>query len=169
MRYSILTLAACAPLAACNPAPSAPADTAAAVAAVKAVEGGMLAAFKAHDAAKPASFYTADAEIMVPFEAVVRGGDVAKSTAEDFKDPAFSIDFTNTRTEVAAGGDMAFTHGTFHVTYPNPAPKKPDTMDGRYVTVFRKQADGSWKAVQDISTPGAPATPPQDAPAASNG
>jgi uncharacterized protein (TIGR02246 family) len=169
MRYSILTLAACAPLAACNPAPSGPDDTSAAVASVKAVEAGMLAAFKARDPAKAASFYTADAEIMVPFEAVVRGSDTAKSTAEDFKDPAFAIDFTNTRTEVAAGGDMAFTHGTFHVTYTNPATKKPDTMDGSYVTVFRKQADGSWKAVQDISTPGPVATPPQDVPGASNG
>ena len=163
MRYAILALAACAPLAACNQAaaPSAPADTGAAVAAVKGVEDQMLAAFKARDAAKAASFYTADAEVMVPFAPVVRGSDAAKSMGNDFKDPAFSIDFTNTRTEAA--GDMAFTHGTFRVTYTNPATKKPDTMQGSYVTVFRKQADGSWKAVQDISSPGAPSAPPQDA------
>ena len=74
MRISVLALAACAPLAACNPAP---ADTGAAIAAVKAAEDGMLAAFKAHDAAKAASFYTADAEIMVPFDAAVRGSDAA--------------------------------------------------------------------------------------------
>ena len=87
----------------------------------------------------------------------------------DFADPSFSIEFVNTRTEVAAGGDMAFTHGTFHVTYTNPANQRPGAVDGSYVTVFRKQADGSWKAVQDISTPGPMATPPQDAPVAGNG
>lgn len=156
MRYSALALALAAPLAACNQ----PADTGGAVAAVKAAEAGMLAAFKARDAKKAASFYTADADIMVPNAAPARGGDSEKSMASDFKDPAFSIDFTNTRTEVAAGGDMAFTHGSFHVTYTNPATRKLEVMDGSYVTVFRKQADGSWKAVEDISTPGAPATPP---------
>lgn len=166
MRHSILALALCAPLAACNPAGSA--DTGAAVAAVKAAEAGMLAAFKARDAKKAASFYTADAEIMVPFAAPVRGSDSEKSMGNDFKDPGFSIDFDNTRTEVSAGGDMAFTHGTFHVTYTNPATRKPDTLDGSYVTVFRKQADGSWKAVQDISSPGPVATPPQDEPAANS-
>lgn len=167
MKYAILALAICTPLAACNSAPKA--DTAAGVAAVKQVEAGMLAAYKAHDAAKVASFYTADADIMVPFDAVVHGSGVAASTAGDFKDPAFSIDFTNTRTEVSAGGDMAFTHGTFHATYTNPATHKPDTMAGSYVTVFRKQADGSWKAVQDISTPGVLPMPPQSAPAPDNG
>jgi uncharacterized protein (TIGR02246 family) len=165
MRYSILALAAFAPLAACN---AAPADTGAAVAAVKAVEADMLAAYKARDAAKAASYYAADADIMVPNVAAYHGSTAAASMANDFKDPAFSISFTNTRTEVAASGDMAFTQGTFHVTYTNPATKQPGAMDGSYVTVFRKQADGGWKAVQDISTPGPNATPPQDAPAASN-
>jgi uncharacterized protein (TIGR02246 family) len=153
MRYSILALALCAPLAACTQ-PAKPVDTAEAAKAVKAAEAEMLAAFKAKDAAKIASLYTPDAEVMVPFEPVVRGSDVAKSTAGDLKDPAFSIDFANTRTEVSNGGDMAFTHGTFTATYTNPATKQPGTMKGSYVTVFRKQADGSWKAVQDISTPG---------------
>ncbi|MES2445405.1 MAG: DUF4440 domain-containing protein [Pseudomonadota bacterium] len=169
MRYPVLTLALCAPLAACNPNPAAPADTSAAIAAVKAVEADMLAAFKARDAKKAASFYTADADIMIPFKAVGRGGDSEKAMAEDFKDPGFSIEFVNTRTEVAAGGDMAFTRGTFHVTYTNPATSKPDGLEGSYVSVFRKQADGGWKVVQDISTPGAPSMPPQAAPAAGNG
>lgn len=167
MKYAILALAACVPLAACNTAPAA--DPAAIATAVKAVEAGMLAAYKAHDAAKVASFYTADADIMVPNAPPMRGADAAVSMKDQFQDPNFSIDFKNERTEVASAGDMAFTHGSFHVTYTNPANKQAGAMDGSYVTVFRKQADGSWKVVQDISTPGVTATPPQDAPVASNG
>lgn len=167
MKYAILALAICVPLAGCDKAPAA--DPAAAVAAVKAVEGDMLAAYKAHDAAKVASFYTADAAIMVPNAPPMRGSDAAVSMKDQFQDPNFSIDIKNERTDVASGGEMAFTHGTFHVTYTNPATKQAGAMDGSYVTVFRKQADGSWKVVQDISTPGVTATPPQDAPAASNG
>ena len=32
----------------------------------------------------------------------------------------------------------------------NPKTKKPVTDKGKYVTVYKKQADGSWKAVADI-------------------
>jgi ketosteroid isomerase-like protein len=36
--------------------------------------------------------------------------------------------------------------------------KKAVTEKGRFVTVFRKEADGSWKAVQQINNAEAPAT-----------
>ena len=170
MKYTILALALCAPLAACDQAASpAAGNSSTAVWDVKGVERDMLSAYKALDPAKVAAFYTADADIMVPNAPAVKGADAAKSMAAQFKDPNFSLGFDNVRTEVAASGDMAFTHGTFHVTYTNPATKKMDMMDGTYVTVFRKQADGGWKVVQDISTPGVKATPPQDAPAPGNG
>jgi uncharacterized protein (TIGR02246 family) len=171
MKYTILALALCAPLAACDQGAgnATTGNSSGAVWGVKDVERDMLAAYKALDPAKVASFYTADADIMVPNMAVTKGSDAAKALAAQFKDPNFSLGFDNTRTEVAASGDMAFTHGTFHVTYTNPATKKMDMMDGTYVTVFRKQADGSWKVVEDISTPGPTATRPQDAPAPGNG
>jgi ketosteroid isomerase-like protein len=31
----------------------------------------------------------------------------------------------------------------------NPKTKKPATDKGKYLTVYEKQADGSWKAVAD--------------------
>jgi uncharacterized protein (TIGR02246 family) len=171
MKYAILALALCAPLAACDQGGgnATAGNSSSAAWSVKDVERDMLAAYKALDPAKVASFYTADAEIMVPNMPETKGADAAKSLAEQFKDPNFSLGFDNTRTEVSASGDMAFTRGIFHVTYTNPATKKMGVMDGSYVTVFRKQADGSWKVVQDISTPGPNATPPQDAPAPGNG
>jgi ketosteroid isomerase-like protein len=36
--------------------------------------------------------------------------------------------------------------------------KKAVTEKGRFVTIFRKEGDGSWKAVQDIHNAEAPAT-----------
>jgi len=32
----------------------------------------------------------------------------------------------------------------------NPKDKKPITDKGKYLTVFKKQADGNWKAVADM-------------------
>lgn len=161
MKHAFLALALCVSLAACK-APAidngaAAADSSAEVAAVKAVETGLQAAFKAKDAAKVASFYAADADIVTPFLPPRRGADQEKATANDFGDPAFALEFANGRTEVS--GDMAFTRGTYTVTYTNPGDKQVTTQSGSYVTVFRKTAEGSWKIVQDIATPGPPAAP----------
>jgi ketosteroid isomerase-like protein len=138
------------PAATGNNAAAPAADAATAAAEVKAAEAELLAAMKAKDAKRVTAAYASDAEIMNPGMAPGTGADMAKS----FDDPAFTLDFTNTRTDVAASGDMAYTRGTFDVTFTNPETRKVEAMSGNYVTVYKKQADGSWKAVQDIATPG---------------
>jgi ketosteroid isomerase-like protein len=62
--------------------------------------------------------------------------------------------------EVAKGGDIAYSQGTYVITMPDPKTKKETVEHGTYVTVYKKQADGTWKAVEDINTPGAPEPPP---------
>ena len=129
------------------------ADAGDATAAVKAAEAEMLSAFQAKDAAALTSHYAADAVLAVP-ERTVKGIDaIGKANADDLKDPAFKLNFTNERTD--ASGDLAYTSGTYTVTYTDMKTKKVVNGGGTYVTVFKKQADGSWKAVADIATPGA--------------
>ncbi|MCW3847495.1 SgcJ/EcaC family oxidoreductase [Sphingomonas sp. LB-2] len=158
MKHAILALTLCVPLAACN-APAidngaATAQDRSAADAVKAVEADLAAAYKAKDAAKVASFYAADADIVVPFQAPRSGADSEKSATTDFADPAFALDFANARTEISPAGDMAYTRGTYTVSYTNPGDKSVATQAGNYVTVFRKTAEGGWKIVQDIASPG---------------
>ena len=120
-------------------------------AAVKTVEDGIQAAFTAKDAAKLSSYYASDAVLAVP-ERTVKGAEaIAKANDEDMKDPAFKLDFTNEKTD--ASGDLAYTSGSFKVTYTDAKTKQPVDGAGTYVTVFKKQADGTWKVVADIATP----------------
>jgi len=52
--------------------------------------------------------------------------------------------------EVQVAGDWAYARGTYTVTY---LPKDgSDTIfiDGKYMSIFQKQADGSWKLHRDI-------------------
>ena len=134
-------------------AAEAPADVEASKDAVKQVESDWLAAYQAKDAAKLASFYAADAVFATPGRTVKGSDAIRKAEDEDMKDPAFKLDFTNERTDVAASGDMAYTSGSYKVTYTVSTTKKVENGTGTYVTVFRKQTDGSWKAVADIATP----------------
>ena len=121
--------------------------------AVKAAEADMLAAFHAKDPAKLTSYYASDAVLAVPGRTVKGADAIGKANAEDLKDPAFKLDFTNDRTDVASSGDLAYTTGSFNVTYTNSKTKKVQQENGTYVTIFKKQSDGSWKAVADIATP----------------
>jgi len=123
--------------------------------AIKAVEAAILAGYKAKDAAKVVAQYADTAVIIEPGAPAIQGHDaIAKAVAETISDPAFSIDFTNSGTDVAMSGDLGYTHGTFRVSITDPATKKPVSMAGNYTTVFKKQVDGSWKAVNDIASAG---------------
>ncbi|HEX6375454.1 MAG TPA: DUF4440 domain-containing protein [Allosphingosinicella sp.] len=131
-------------------------DVEAAASEVKQTEAGMLAAFKAKDAARLSSYYAGDAILATPGRAAASGREaILKVSGDDVKDPAFALDFTNEKTDVAASGDLAWTRGSFRIAYTDPATKKVASGTGHYVTVFRKQDDGSWKAVADYAVPGA--------------
>ena len=140
-----------------GPAPEAgsAADTGAATEAVNKTEQEMLAAFQAKDSAKLASYYAPDAVLATPGRAAAKGSEaVAKALGDDFADPNFKLGFTNEKTAVAGSGDLAYTYGSFNITYTNPQTKQPETASGSYVTVFKKQDDGSWKVAADVATPG---------------
>lgn len=58
--------------------------------------------------------------------------------------------------EVAASGDLAYTLGDYEVHSTGPD-GRPLESTGTYVSIWRKQADGSWKVVVDAGTPPEPA------------
>ena len=62
--------------------------------------------------------------------------------------------------DVAASGDLASETGHFEWTLtPKAKDGKPMTETGKYVVVWKKQADGSYKLFRDIWNPDAPPAP----------
>ena len=151
-------LAACAPETAGNTS-AATAD--AAVEEVKAREQALLENFAGKDVEQAQSFYADDATLIFPGAQPAQGrAAVEKHLRGMVSDPAFVLTIDNQQTRVAASGDLAYTRGTFSNSYTDPGSKQVMTVTGTYLTVFRKEADGSWKAIEDIATPG-PMTPPK--------
>ncbi|HEV2493660.1 MAG TPA: SgcJ/EcaC family oxidoreductase [Terriglobia bacterium] len=146
-----LTLAAL--MAGCSnaPAPAPPPDTRAAdVQAVKDVEAAWLKDAATKDADKWASYFTEDGSGLYPGAATLDGKAAIKAAMVPyFADPNFSINFQSTRTVASKGGDMVYSQGTYSMTMTNPKTKKPMTDKGKFLTVYAKQADGSWKAAAD--------------------
>jgi ketosteroid isomerase-like protein len=57
-----------------------------------------------------------------------------------------------TTKDVFAMGDLAYETGSYSFTIV-PEGKEARVVKGRYVEVWRKQMDGSWKMYRDIGLP----------------
>jgi uncharacterized protein (TIGR02246 family) len=152
-------------LTACNQTPApAPNTHDADVKAIQDVETQWTQDWAVKDAAKIASHYTDDAVLMVPFSPPTVGKDaIQKSIAGMVADPAINLKFQASRVDAATSGDLGYTQGSYTLTMTDPQTKKVINDHGSYVTDYRKQTDGTWKAVVDIATSEAP--PPAPTPA----
>jgi len=74
-----------------------------------------------------------------------------------FDDEGFSLAWEPLEAEVSAGGDLGYTYGSYESRSPGPD-GVPSVTTGKYLTVWRKQGDGSWKVVADIGNTNPPAT-----------
>jgi len=153
LRYISLPLAALILLLAvgCAKPPAPPPDTRAAdVQAVKQVETAWVSTFTTKDADKWVSYFADDASGLYPGAPTVTGKPALKAWGVQlFADPNFAGTFQSTRVVASKGGDMVFSEGTYTFILTNPKTKKPVTDKGKYLTVYMKQPDGSWKAVAD--------------------
>ena len=144
-------LALAALTAGCSNAPASPPDTRAAdVQAVKDVEAAWLKDVSTKDADKWASYFAEDGCGLYPGAGTLNGKAAIKAAMKPyFADPNFSLSFQSTRAMASKGGDMVYSQGTYTMTMTDPKTKKPMTDKGKFLTVYTKQADGSWKAVAD--------------------
>jgi ketosteroid isomerase-like protein len=89
--------------------------------------------------------------VLLPNEPIVTGKDnILAAVKPMMADPNFALQFQPTKADVAKSGELGYTQGTYTMTMTDPKTKQPMTDKGKYVTVYKKQADGSWKAVSDI-------------------
>jgi ketosteroid isomerase-like protein len=98
------------------------------------------------------AYYADDATLLMPNTPALNGKDAIRAALKPMlADPNFSLTFQDTRAEASKGGDMVYTTGAYTMTVSDPKnPKSVTTDKGNYLTVFRKQSDGSWKAVVDM-------------------
>jgi uncharacterized protein (TIGR02246 family) len=128
--------------------------------AIRADEVKWNADWKSGDPGRVTAHYAPDAVLMVPGEAPVSGLEAIRAgTQKSMDDPAFSLTFSSDKVEVAKSGDIAISRGSFKESATDPASKAKVDAAGTFVTVYKPQTDGSWKAVWDIATPGEPVAP----------
>ncbi|HEY5724134.1 MAG TPA: DUF4440 domain-containing protein [Allosphingosinicella sp.] len=105
-------------------------------------------------------YWADDAVVIQPGQEVSRGRESQRRMLLGMKKlPGFSISWEPLEARISDGGDMGYLIERNIVTMNGPD-GRPVTQHFRAVTIWRKQADGSWKNVVDISNAG-PAAPGQ--------
>ncbi len=107
----------------------------------------------AGDVNKTLSYWADDAVMISEGLPVLRGKAAIKSMVEEsFKIPGFNISWEPEDVVVSDNGDMAYIIENSQVTYPDSTGKSTTHLN-KAVSIWRKQADGTWKNVVDTSTP----------------
>jgi len=118
------------------------------------------AAAGAKDIDKTVSYYSEDAIVMPPNAPSATTRETIRSAwKEMLTSPGAAIRWKATKVEVAKAGDLAYVSGTYEETMTD-ASGKPVKDHGKYVEIFKKQADGTWKVVSDIWNSDLPASAP---------
>jgi ketosteroid isomerase-like protein len=136
-------------------------DSAAIEANLKSIEAQWEKDYHAHDAEKLAGHYAPDAALANPGSALAtddvgRRLEIQKVTA----DRNSKISFSSDRVGVAKSGELAYTRGHYTDEKTDPRTGQVTTLSGSYLTVWKKQSDGSWKAIEDFVVPGPPPKSP---------
>ena len=137
---------------ACQPkAPAAPADeSAAAVEAIRAADAAWEKAFSSRDTTGAVAAIEATGSVMSSNAPIATGPEAIRALFNGFYAlPNMTIHWQAVTVEAAKSGELGYSRGTYELNFNDPK-GKPVSDKGKYATVWRKQADGSWKVVLDI-------------------
>jgi ketosteroid isomerase-like protein len=114
----------------------------------------------AKDLDKTVSYYAESAVVMPPnASAATTKESIRNAWKEMLTTPGAAISWKATKVEVAKAGDLAYVSGTYEETMTD-ASGRSVKDHGKYVEIFKKQADGTWKVVADIWNSDLPASAP---------
>jgi ketosteroid isomerase-like protein len=126
----------------------APADSLTSDATIHREEEIWLKAITARNLDTTVSYYGDGALLLAPNAPIARTKEeIRQAWTQVFASipPGATFSAETTKVEVASAGDLAYTTGIFAIE------SNHSTVDkGKFVDVWKKQADGSWKAVIDI-------------------
>ena len=96
------------------------------------------------------AYYSDDAVVLPPNGPSATTKEAIRKLWQDLlASPGFALSWKPTRVEVSKSGDMAHVSGTYEFSI-NDASGKPFNDRGKYLEVWKKQADGNWKCAADI-------------------
>jgi uncharacterized protein (TIGR02246 family) len=116
--------------------------------AIEAANANFSQAFARGDAKALAAMYTSDAIAFPPDSEMIRGNEAIGAFWKATRDGGVQS-ATLTTDDVGRSGDIAYEVGKVSLTI-RPVGNEPTTAAAKYVVVWKRQPDGSWKLHRDI-------------------
>jgi uncharacterized protein (TIGR02246 family) len=164
-------LAFCAALAllqltaSCGPA-TPPDNRAADVSALRDLDAQWAKTAATNDVDATVAYYSDDASLLPANAPIVTGKQAIRAAWAAILAPGVSLSWSADKVEAARSSDLAYMTGSYTMSTKESLNKAPVTEHGKYVEVWKKQADGKWKVVADIFNSDAPLSAPAAAPPA---
>ena len=161
MRTQSRWLSALLVVAACSAPPAAPPGlTDADRDAIRAMTAAFVTGINAKDWTAATANYAEDVLWLPPNGPEISGKSAVQSWMAAF--PPFA-NFAASSVEIEGVGDLAYSRGTYEIDVTPPGAAAAMHDKGKYIEIYRKQADGSWKLVRDIFNSDLPVTLPAPA------
>jgi len=146
------------PLNAANAQEASSTEQAAIEKALRKLDAEWSAAASARDLDKTVSYYSNDAVVLPPNAPLATTPIAIRAQWKKDIDSMISGAWKPTRVDVAKSGDMAYVSGTYTFNFKDSGGKTVKDR-GKYLEVWVRQADGSWKCSADAWNSDLPAAP----------
>jgi len=104
-------------------------------------------------------FFADDGAMMLPTGTITGQAAIRERMAKAFADTSFTLTWEPQQADVGAAGDLGYTLGRSEARFRDEQ-GRPVVRTGRYLTVWKKQPDGSWKVARDIGVQDPPQARP---------
>jgi ketosteroid isomerase-like protein len=118
--------------------------------AIRVADEAWLKTYVAKDVDKAVAFCDVQGSMLWPNVPAATGKNaIAKLTASAFAIPDFKLVWKPDKVGIARSGDLGYTSGTYIWSFRDTSGKLVSDK-GKYLTVWKKQADRSWKVLFDM-------------------
>jgi ketosteroid isomerase-like protein len=117
--------------------------------AVLAADAAWMKVYAAKDLEKSVAFFDSEGSMLPSNAPIATGKDaLTKLIGSAFATPDYTLSWHANKVGVARSGELGYTSGTYDFNIKD-ASGKTISDKGKYVTVWKKEADGSWKVLLD--------------------
>ncbi|MGH9747304.1 MAG: YybH family protein [Candidatus Acidiferrales bacterium] len=111
------------------------------------------------DVDRTVSYYSDDASLLPPNAPIALDKPSIRAVWAELLAADTSLSWQTNKFDVARSGDLAYVTGVYLMTAKD-AHGKPTSDHGKFLEVWKKQADGKWKVVADIFNSDVAVQPP---------
>jgi len=103
--------------------------------------------------------FTDDARVLAPDIPMAEGWEASRAVFAKLEAlPGYSLEYSPAIADVGGGADLGYTIGTYHMELPGSDGSIAE-IDGKYLTIWKRQPDGNWKVAADMFNADGPPVP----------